>query len=106
MINMKTKTFTYSLLSIACLVTAPVMATAQDSSAFPTQFIDVFQDGTLYITYEEYLERQRRVEAAQAAARSASSAAPARRAPVATAQVARDTNVMSLRNQWTIGAFR
>lgn len=105
MINMKTKTLTYTLLSIACFAAAPVAATAQDSSAFPTTYIDVFQDGTLFITYEEYLERQRRVEAAQTVARSTPAVAPLRRAPV-TAQVARNTDSMALREQWTIGAFR
>lgn len=105
MINMKTKTLAYTLLSVACFAAAPVAVTAQETSDFPTTYIDVFQDGTLFITYEEYLERQRRVEATQAATRSPAVASPLRRAPV-TAQVARNTNSMALREQWTIGAFR
>ena len=105
MINAKKKTFACALLSVACVAMTPVAVSAQDTSNFPTTLIDVYQDGTLFITYEEYLERQRRVEAARAApATRVAPAAVPRVAP--TAQVARNTNSMSLRNQWTIGAFR
>ena len=111
MTNMKTGYLSRTLMTALCLAVAPVAATADESSTgFPTTFIDVYQDGTLFITYEEYLERQRRVEAAQAAALAprapaVATPAPARRAPV-VAQAARTSNTMSLRNQWTIGAFR
>ena len=104
--NMKTPRVARAVLVLSCLAMTPFAASAQDSSSFPTRYIDVFQDGTLFITYDEYLERQRRVEAAQVATRvsPAPLAAPARRAPVVAA--ARASNTTSLRNQWTIGAFR
>jgi hypothetical protein len=105
MINMKTPTIARILLCVACFTTTSFGASAQGTPDLSTTYIDVFQDGTLFITYEEYLARQRRVEAAAAARRSISPplTAPTRRPPVA---VARTSESDSLREQWTIGAFR
>lgn len=105
MINMKTPTMTRTLLCVAYFAAAPFMASAQSAPDLSTTYIDVFQDGTLFITYEEYLARQQRVEAAAATRRVISRplVAPTRRAPVAVARAA-ESNL--LREQWTIGAFR
>lgn len=107
MFNVTKKTLACTLLSAACLIAAPLAVTAQESSQFQSGFIDVFNDGTLFITYEEYLERQRLVEARRTAAATAPATRPVapRRAPI-TAQVARSTDSMALRDQWQIGAFR
>ena len=107
MINMKNKTLSCALLSILCLAATPAALSAQEASHVPNGLIDVFQDGTLFITYEEYLERQRRVMAAQAAARTTAAplVMPTHSVPV-TAQVGRTSNTMALRSQWQIGAFR
>ena len=60
-----TKTLLRALTCIAFLVAAPLSAVAQQSSMDSPVLIDVFQDGSLYITYDEYLDRQRRVLQAQ-----------------------------------------
>jgi hypothetical protein len=101
-----TKTLLRTLTCVACLVAAPLSTVAQQSDTNSSVLIDVFQDGSLYITYEEYIDRQRRVQQAQSTAQVvAPSATPSRRM-TAPNQVSRNTNSMSLRNQWLIGAFR
>lgn len=91
---------------VACIAAAPITASAQDAGGAAPLLIDVFQDGSLFITYDEYLDRQRRVLASRDASRTAAPLAiPTRRVPV-TAQVARNSTVMQLQDQWQIGAFR
>ena len=97
-----TKTLLRALTYIAFLVAAPLSAVAQQSSMDSPILIDVFQDGSLYITYDEYLDRQRRVLQAQ---RTGQVVAPTR--PIAAPnQPRRNTITMSLQDQWLIGAFR
>lgn len=98
------KTLACAVLGVACLAMAPITASAQEIHRPLDGLIDVYQDGTLFITYEEYLERQRRVIAARNAA-IGSSPAPLL-LPTVTAQASRSTDSMALRSQWTIGAFR
>lgn len=91
---------------VACLAAAPFAATAQDAGATAPALIDVFQDGTLFITYDEYLDRQRRVLAAQSATQTPAPVATPPRRATAPAQVSRSSSQMELRDQWQIGAFR
>lgn len=102
---MKTPTLARALFCAACFAATPFVASAQDFDGPATRYIDVFQDGSLFITYEEYLERQRRVEAAQAANRTTTAplVIPTARVPVA---VTGASGPETLRSQWQIGAFR
>ena len=101
-----TKTLLRTLTCIACLVAAPLSAVAQQSNTNSPVLIDVFQDGSLYITYEEYLDRQRRVQQARVTGQAATPLATPTRQIAAQTQVSRSTNTMGLRDQWQIGAFR
>ncbi|MEP1387491.1 MAG: hypothetical protein ABJO29_00325 [Yoonia sp.] len=100
------KTLFRTFACVACFASAPFAASAQDTGSTQPLLIDVFQDGTLYITYDEYLERQRRVLAARNAGQTAAPLAIPTRRPAVTAQVARNSSVMQLQDQWQIGAFR
>lgn len=106
MLANKTKTITRTILCVACFAVAPFSATAQDQNIAPNALIDVFQDGSLFITYEEYLDRQRRVLASRVTNNVAAPLTIPTRRAVAQAGVSRPTTTMSLRDQWTIGAFR
>jgi hypothetical protein len=99
------KTIFRTIACVACMAAAPFSASAQDAPA-STVLIDVFQDGSLYITYDEYLERQRRVMAAQVTNQAPAPLAIPTRRVTTQAQVARGSSVMQLQDQWQIGAFR
>jgi hypothetical protein len=101
-----TKTFVRAITCVACLIAAPLSAVAQDQRATSPLLIDVFQDGSLYITYDEYLERQRRVQQARVTNQAAAPLVLPTRRITGQAQVARNSSVMELRDQWQIGAFR
>jgi len=103
--NMSVTSLFKTIACVTCLAAAPFAVAAQETPSSDA-LIDVFQDGTLFITYDEYLDRQRRVLAARSANQTVAPATvPPRRAP-ATPQVARSSSQMELRGQWQIGAFR
>lgn len=101
-----TKTLLRALTYIAFLVAAPLSAVAQQSSMDSPILIDVFQDGSLYITYDEYLDRQRRVLQAQRTGQVVAPLAAPTRPIGAPNPPTRNTITMSLQDQWLIGAFR
>ncbi|MFT5271746.1 MAG: hypothetical protein ACI9ND_002078 [Yoonia sp.] len=101
-----TKTLLRALTYFAFLGAAPLSAVAQQSSMDSPILIDVFQDGSLYITYDEYLDRQRRVLQAQGTGQVVAPLAAPTRPIGAPNQPTRNTITMSLQDQWLIGAFR
>jgi hypothetical protein len=101
-----TKTLLRALTYIAFLVAAPLLTVAQQSNMDSPVLIDVFQDGSLYITYDEYLDRQRRVLQAQGTGQVVAPLAAPTLPIGAPNQPTRNTITMSLQDQWLIGAFR